>query len=75
MNWDEIQGRWHEMVGQAKSKWGKLTDDDLKQVGGKKDALVGVIQQRYGYMKEEAEKTVDEWLNKLAPPAHGPKPT
>ena len=70
MNWDEIQGRWQEFTGDVKSKWAKLTNDDLTLVGGKKDKLIGVIQQRYGYLKEEAEKAVDDWLNNFVPPQH-----
>ncbi len=68
MNWDDIQGKWQQFKGEVKSKWGKLTDDDLTRIGGKKDEFVGVIQRRYGYLKDDAEKAVDEWLAKLSPP-------
>ena len=50
--------------GNAKQQWGKLTDDDLKQVEGRKDKLVGKIQERYGSTREEAEKQADDWLGK-----------
>ena len=73
MNWDQVAGQWHEFTGQVKSKWGKLTDDDLRAVGGKRDALVGKLQQHYGVLKEEAEKQVDAFIAKLSPKA--PKPT
>ena len=66
MNWDQIAGQWKQLEGQAKSKWAKLTDDDMKSLAGKKDALVGKIQQRYGIAKEEAEKQVSEWTAKLS---------
>jgi uncharacterized protein YjbJ (UPF0337 family) len=65
MNWDRIQGEWKQMTAQVKSKWAKLTDEDLKLVSAKKDALVGKIQERYGVLRDEAEKQVDEWLAKM----------
>jgi uncharacterized protein YjbJ (UPF0337 family) len=68
MNWDQIAGQWNQVKGQVKSKWAKVTDDDLASLSGKKDALVGKLQERYGIMKEEAEKQIDEWIAKLPPP-------
>ncbi|MCE8003957.1 CsbD family protein [Billgrantia ethanolica] len=65
MNWDQIEGKWKEMKGKARTSWGELTDDELDQVGGKKDELIGKIQQRYGLEREEAERQVDDWANKL----------
>jgi uncharacterized protein YjbJ (UPF0337 family) len=65
MNWDQVAGKWKEMAGQARVKWGKLTDDDWQVVMGKKDQLVGRIQQRYGVAKDEAERQVDEWTNQI----------
>lgn len=62
MNWDQIEGNWKQMTGKVKEKWGKLTDNDLTVVAGKKDALVGRIQERYGIKKEEAERQLDEFL-------------
>jgi uncharacterized protein YjbJ (UPF0337 family) len=70
MNWDRVQGEWKQLSSQVKSKWAKLTDDDLKNVSAKKDALVGKIQERYGILRDEAEKQVDEWIAKLGP-RHG----
>ncbi len=67
MNWTQIEGQWHQMTGAAKSKWAKLTDDDLKNVAGKRDQLVGKIEQHYGILKEDAEKQIDEWIAKLTP--------
>jgi uncharacterized protein YjbJ (UPF0337 family) len=61
MNWDQIEGNWKQFKGHAKEKWGKLTDDDWNTAGGKKDQLIGRIQERYGYAKEDAEREVDEW--------------
>jgi uncharacterized protein YjbJ (UPF0337 family) len=62
MNQDIFEGKWKEMRGQVKTWWGKLTDDDLEQVDGKADQLIGVLQQKYGYTKEQAEKELNEKL-------------
>jgi len=62
MNWDQIVGNWREAKGKLRSKWAKLTDDDLEAIGGKKDVLVGRLQQRYGHKKEEAEREIDSFL-------------
>jgi uncharacterized protein YjbJ (UPF0337 family) len=67
MNWDQIEGQWHQVKGSLKSTWGKLTDDDVHLVGGKKEVLVGRLQERYGILKDEAEKQADEWLAKVTP--------
>ena len=62
MNWDQIVGNWREAKGKLRSKWAKLTDDDLEAIGGKKDVLVGRLQQRYGHKKEDAEREIDSFL-------------
>ncbi|WP_375204941.1 CsbD family protein [Hyphococcus sp.] len=61
MNSDEMKGKWNQLKGSAKSQWGKLTDDDLTQVEGDRDKLVGKIQEKYGVAREEAEKQVNDW--------------
>ena len=61
MNKDEIGGNWKQFKGKAKEKWGKLTDDDMTVIEGKRDQLVGRIQERYGYAKDQAEKEVTDW--------------
>ncbi|EAU46392.1 MULTISPECIES: CsbD family protein [Salipiger] len=66
MNWDVIQGKWKQLKGEAKSKWGELTDDDLDRAEGDRDKLVGVVQERYGLAKDEAEREVDEFYHKHA---------
>ncbi len=63
MNWDQIKGKWKEVKGQAQQKWGKLTNDDLDVIDGKREELVGRVQNRYGMAKEEAEKQVSEFEN------------
>jgi uncharacterized protein YjbJ (UPF0337 family) len=62
MNQDIFEGKWKEMRGHAKEWWGKLTDDDLQQVDGKADQLIGILQQKYGYTKEQAEEEVNKRL-------------
>ena len=61
MNTDRAEGKWKQMKGAMKEKWGKLTDDDLTVIEGNKDQLVGRVQERYGIAKDEAQKQVDEW--------------
>jgi uncharacterized protein YjbJ (UPF0337 family) len=61
MNWDQLEGKWKQYSGKAKEKWGKLTDDDLAVIHGRRDQLIGKIQERYGIAKQEAEKQVDEF--------------
>jgi uncharacterized protein YjbJ (UPF0337 family) len=61
MNWDQIEGNWKQLKGHAREKWGKLTDSDWDTVGGKKDKLIGKIQEHYGHSREDAEREVDEW--------------
>ncbi|RLM20601.1 hypothetical protein BIY29_15040 [Brenneria alni] len=61
MNKDQAGGNWKQFKGKAKEQWGKLTDDDIKVIEGKRDQLVGKIQERYGYEQEAAEKEVNDW--------------
>ena len=61
MNWDQVAGNWKQFKGSVKEKWGKLTDDDLNIIAGKKDQLIGKLQERYGIAKEEAEKEINSW--------------
>ena len=65
MDWNRVEGNWKQVKGKVKEKWGKLTDDDLTAVAGKRDQLVGRLQQRYGYTKEEAERELDEFAGTL----------
>lgn len=61
MSWEKVEGKWRQFVGEAKQKWGKLTDDDMDVIDGKRDKLVGKIQEHYDLAKEEAEAEVDKW--------------
>jgi uncharacterized protein YjbJ (UPF0337 family) len=65
MNWEQMEGKWKQYKGQAKEKWGKLTDDDLNVINGRREQLVGRIEERYGIQKEAAEKQVDEFTKAL----------
>jgi uncharacterized protein YjbJ (UPF0337 family) len=65
MNWDQMEGKWKQVKGSAKQQWGKLTDDDLEIVSGHRDKLIGKLQERYGYAKEDAQKRADEWLKSI----------
>ncbi|HZZ76876.1 MAG TPA: CsbD family protein [Gemmataceae bacterium] len=65
MNWDQVKGNWKQLTGKMKEKWGKLTDDDLTVAGGQRDQFLGVLQKRYGYAKEEAEKQLSEFTDSL----------
>ncbi|WP_375201580.1 CsbD family protein [Hyphococcus sp.] len=61
MNSDELKGKWNQLKGSAKAQWGKLTDDELAEIEGNQDKLVGKIQEKYGIAREEAEKQVENW--------------
>ena len=68
MNWETIEGNWKELKGKIRSKWAKLTDDDLENIAGKKDVLVGRLQQHYGLKKDEAEKQLDTFMKNNTKP-------
>jgi uncharacterized protein YjbJ (UPF0337 family) len=61
MNQDRIQGRWKQFKGKLKEQWGKLTDDDLDVIAGRRDQLLGRIQQRHGIARDEANRQLSEW--------------
>ena len=62
MNWDQLEGKWKQVKGSLKAKWGDLTNDDLDYINGKRENLIGRMQERYGIAKEEAQKRADEWI-------------
>jgi uncharacterized protein YjbJ (UPF0337 family) len=64
MNWDTIKGNWKQMTGSLKAQWGDLTDDDLQQIDGEREKLAGLIQERYGMAKDEAESEIDAFIAK-----------
>ena len=61
MNWDRVEGNWKQVSGKVKQQWGKLTDDSLAQINGKRDELVGTIQEAYGINRDEADRQVRDW--------------
>jgi uncharacterized protein YjbJ (UPF0337 family) len=61
MNWEQVRGNWNQVKGEVKKQWGKLTDDDFTKINGERDKLVGRIQERYGYAKDQAEREVRDW--------------
>lgn len=65
MNWDIIESKWDQVKGDIRAKWGKLTDDDLEQIAGKKDKLIAKIRERYGYAKDKAEEEVDHQISAM----------
>lgn len=65
MNWDQVEGKWRQYKGHVKEKWGKLTDDDIDVIDGRRQQLVGKIQERYGIARDAAEKQADEFVKAL----------
>ncbi len=65
MNWDTVEGQWKQFTGAAKERWGKLTDDDLEQINGRREQLAGKIQERYGTAKDAAEREIDQFCENL----------
>ncbi len=64
MIWEKFKGSWNQTKGAVKEQWGKLTDDDLLEIEGRRDQLVGKIQTRYGITREQAESQVGTWEQK-----------
>lgn len=65
MNRDILSGKWKQLKGGIKDTWGELTDDEIDQISGKRDKLVGKIQEKYGYSREKAEAEVDNFLTQI----------
>ncbi|WP_405406406.1 CsbD family protein [Paracoccus sp. Ld10] len=61
MNWDIIQGKWKQLKGATKVKWGELTEDELDQIDGNKDRLAGKLQEKYGWTKDQADREIDDY--------------
>ena len=62
MNQQTLEGKWNQLKGTVREQWGKLTDDDIDKAKGNYEQLVGVIQERYGYARDRAEREVDTWM-------------
>lgn len=65
MNWDRIEGQWKQVTGKVREQWGKLTDDDIDVVAGRRDQLAGKIQERYGVAKDAAEEQIASWERRV----------
>jgi uncharacterized protein YjbJ (UPF0337 family) len=63
MDWNRVEGSWKQVKGAVKEKWGKLTDDDLDVINGRRDQLEGKLQERYGFAKDQIRQDVDAWYN------------
>jgi uncharacterized protein YjbJ (UPF0337 family) len=63
MDWNRIEGDWKRMRGSAKEHWGRLTDDDLAAINGRREQLEGKLQERYGYAKDRIKREIDEWAS------------
>jgi uncharacterized protein YjbJ (UPF0337 family) len=63
--WDQLAGKWKQLKGEARTRWGKLTDDELEEIAGHRDKLAGKIQERYGIAREEADRQIDAWAQEL----------
>jgi uncharacterized protein YjbJ (UPF0337 family) len=64
MDWNRVEGNWKQFKGKVKEQWGKLTDDDLDQIAGKRDQLEGKIQERYGIEKDRVRRDIDDWYGR-----------
>ena len=65
MNWDQIAGNWKQLKGKAQAKWGDITDDEWHSAEGRREQLVGLVQEKYGHAKEAAEREVDAWMKSV----------
>ena len=64
MNKDQVEGKWEQLKGKAKEKWGKLTDDDFDVIAGRRDQFLGKLQERHGIARDAAEKQLKEWQDR-----------
>lgn len=68
MNWDIIEGQWHELKGEVIERWGKLTSDEVDQIAGQREKLEGALQKAYGKTREEAQREVEQWTTDYTKP-------
>jgi uncharacterized protein YjbJ (UPF0337 family) len=62
MNWEQIEGNWKQLKGKVREQWGDLTDDDFEKIAGKRDNLIGKIQEKYHISRKDAEKQIEDWM-------------
>ena len=65
MDWNRIEGDWKRLKGNAKEQWGRLTDDDLAAINGRREQLEGKLQERYGYAKDRIKREIDDWASEV----------
>jgi uncharacterized protein YjbJ (UPF0337 family) len=65
MNWNEMEGNWEQFKGKVQAQWGKLTNDDLAMIKGRRKELAGKIQERYGKTQQDVERDLDDWYSRL----------
>lgn len=66
MSWSAIASEWQELRGRVRSRWGRLTDEDVRRIAGRREQLVGLLIYRYGYTQKQAEREVDEWTSAMS---------
>jgi uncharacterized protein YjbJ (UPF0337 family) len=64
MNWDIVKGNWKKLSGKVREEWGDFTDNDIEEMAGRRDQLIGKLQEKYGYARGEAEQKADEWAKR-----------
>ena len=67
MNEDTLKGQWTQIKGRVREQWGKLTNDDLDQIQGRAEQLIGKVQERYGIQRDEAKRQVDDFMRNTEP--------
>ena len=72
MDWNRIEGDWKQLKGTAKQHWGRLTDDDLAAINGRREELEGKLQERYGYAKDRIKREIEDWATSFAPARGNP---
>lgn len=65
MNWSQVEGQWKTLKAKARQKWGKLTNDDIEQIRGRRDELIARLQKRYGDERDDLERQVDDWVRTI----------
>lgn len=65
MNWDAVEGNWKQIKGRVREQWGRLTNDEVDVIAGRRDKLIGKLQEHYGIAREEAERQIREWADML----------
>jgi uncharacterized protein YjbJ (UPF0337 family) len=65
MNYNQLNGKWHQVKGSIRAKWGEVIDDELAELDGNREKMVGKIQEKYGMTNGDAKKQLDFWINAL----------